>query len=138
MKKAPGYTIYFRKRFFVLKKTKIWKCLTEKKAPLSTICFERSSFKGLRGFFGQKWRNYFLPFFPRIILSKAMVLKGDFFPAKHFQIHLFLFRTKKSLSKIYKGGQKAWHLVRRQLVVTLFGRLCILKSNSLIWLGRLT
>ena len=30
-----------------------------------------------------------------------MVLKGDFFPAKHFQILLFLFRTKKSLSKIY-------------------------------------
>ena len=29
------------------------------------------------------------------------------------------------LEEIYYAGQKAWHLARRQLVVTLFGRLCM-------------
>ena len=33
------------------------------------------------------------------------------------------------LEEIYYAGQKAWHLARRQLVVTLFGRLCI----SIFW-----
>ena len=34
---------------------------------------------------------------------------------------------------IYYAGQKAWHLDRRQLVVTFFGWLCILKSYSQLW-----
>ena len=31
---------------------------------------------------------------------------------------------------MYYAGQKAWHLARRQLVVTLFGRLCIYQKEK--------
>ena len=39
------------------------------------------------------------------------------------------------LEEIYYAGQKAWHLARRQLVVTLFGRLCM---SDMIFLQKLT
>ena len=44
---------------------------------------------------------YLLAFFSRLLLSRDMVPKGAFFPAKHFQIYVFFFRTKKLLSKMY-------------------------------------
>ena len=54
---------------------------------------------------------YFLTFFSRMLLSKDMVVKGAFFPNKHFQIYVFFFRTKNWLQKYISypwGFSKIW------------------------------
>ena len=44
---------------------------------------------------------YFLSFFPRMLLSKDMVLKGAFFPANNFQIFVFFLGQKIAFKNIY-------------------------------------
>ena len=75
-------------------------------------------------------------FFPRILLSKDTVLKGTFFPAKHFQNFVFFFRTKKLLPIIYiipwSIFQKTGPLKALPLCKGIFRSYCIYITSILI------
>ena len=76
----------------------------------------------------RRWANF--SYVATVCIICIHIFGVSLYAYLYYDIHKWMCVIYKCFLYIYYAGQKAWHLTRRQLVVTLFGRLCMLICMS--------